>query len=453
MGKTDQQVSALEQVTLINDIIDFETNVEQQITLQKLEIRNLDFFKNSEWTFQPQINILLGKNGYGKSHLLRLIASLLQKDENISSKFFNSKLSNPFMKLVLASNNNEEVIHRNKTVFKKTIGRVPILAIPDIRYVDKSKTAISLINDDKGDLREHGAYHFLYQRTFEALIQNFIYELCIMFINEGQSFDLPIFKLLHKVVGELTDEAFEFREIKPIGNARFEINVITDGNNDRLLPLQKASQGTLAILSIFGLIYYYLKSVFSDTPEEELLNKSAIVFIDEIDAHLHPSWQQKIVRLLRENFPNVQFILTAHSPLVVAGCLEEEVAVLRKEEEGFVIEEFKEDFIGSMTSSLYDKLFEITDIDETFLYYAKALSLDIDNNERINELECQESLTDNEKRELDKLYSYDHYLSLVEQKIEEQKSKDFKRIANNLKAKNRDLKRKLELLQNNCSLD
>jgi predicted ATP-binding protein involved in virulence len=62
--------------------------------------------------------------------------------------------------------------------------------------------------------------------------------------------------------------------------------------------------------------------------------------IDEIDAHLHPSWQRAIVPVLRETFPQVQFITSAHSPFVIGECLESEVAVLRKVElqQRFVIE-------------------------------------------------------------------------------------------------------------------
>ncbi len=487
LGEDDKQVKALQQVQLIKDIIDFETNAEQKITLQQLEFLNLDFFGNSQWTFQPQINILLGKNGYGKSYLLRLIISLLQRDDNISSQFFGDRLENAFMQLSLERNKTEQVIERSKTVFKKSIGKVPILAIPDLRYIDKSKSTISLFDDEKSDMREYGAYHFLYEQSFEGLIQNFLYELCIMFINQDRSaqdrsFDLPIFQLLHKVVKELTDEAFEFSEIKPRGNARFEINVITDGNNDRLLPLQKASQGTLSVLSIFGLIYYYLKSVFPDTPEKDLLSKPAIVFIDEVDAHLHPSWQQKIIRLLRENFPNVQFVLTAHSPLVVAGCFNSEVSVLRKVsgkqviifalyllilselyrlgsliihnylrkvEDGFVIQEFSEDFIGETTENLYRKLFEIEDIDENYLYYATRISANMDNSERINMLESKEILTNQEEIELEILHRDDDHIISVAQKIEEKEAQDYELIIEELKAEIRELKYQLELQQSN----
>jgi len=47
---------------------------------------------------------------------------------------------------------------------------------------------------------------------------------------------------------------------------------------------------------------------------------TGIVLLDEIEHHLHPRWQRYIVGRLREQFPRVQFIVTTHSPLCVAGC-------------------------------------------------------------------------------------------------------------------------------------
>ncbi len=52
------------------------------------------------------------------------------------------------------------------------------------------------------------------------------------------------------------------------------------------------------------------------------LNTPGIVFIDEIDLHLHPVWQRKVLLQLKTIFPNVQFIVTTHSPNVVMGALD-----------------------------------------------------------------------------------------------------------------------------------
>jgi len=62
----------------------------------------------------------------------------------------------------------------------------------------------------------------------------------------------------------------------------------------------------------------------------EPLAEPAIALVDEIDLHLHPRWQREITSHLDRLFPNVQFIVTAHSPLVVQGEGVTNVAVLRR---------------------------------------------------------------------------------------------------------------------------
>jgi predicted ATP-binding protein involved in virulence len=52
---------------------------------------------------------------------------------------------------------------------------------------------------------------------------------------------------------------------------------------------------------------------------EQPLEASGVVIIDEIDLHLHPSWQQNIISNLTKAFRNVQFIVTTHSPFVVSS--------------------------------------------------------------------------------------------------------------------------------------
>jgi predicted ATP-binding protein involved in virulence len=63
------------------------------------------------------------------------------------------------------------------------------------------------------------------------------------------------------------------------------------------------------------------------------LHGPAIVLIDEIDLHLHPEWQRKIIRYLSDLFPNIQFIVTAHSPLIVQSAENINLVMLEKDEE------------------------------------------------------------------------------------------------------------------------
>ncbi len=60
----------------------------------------------------------------------------------------------------------------------------------------------------------------------------------------------------------------------------------------------------------------------------ELLETEGIILIDEVDLHLHPSWQQRILGDLRRTFPNLQFVVTTHSPQVVSSVPQECVRIL-----------------------------------------------------------------------------------------------------------------------------
>ena len=50
-----------------------------------------------------------------------------------------------------------------------------------------------------------------------------------------------------------------------------------------------------------------------------LYENRGIVMVDEIDLHLHPAWQMTVLKALPEALPNVQFIVTSHSPLLVGS--------------------------------------------------------------------------------------------------------------------------------------
>jgi predicted ATP-binding protein involved in virulence len=63
---------------------------------------------------------------------------------------------------------------------------------------------------------------------------------------------------------------------------------------------------------------------------QDPLKEPAIVLVDEIDLHLHPVWQRKLIAFLTERFPKTQFIATAHSPLIVQAAENANIAVLKR---------------------------------------------------------------------------------------------------------------------------
>ena len=424
LGEIEEAGKVEERIKRLRDKKEFEHNLGKTITLHQVQLHNMDFFSDITWRFQPGMNVLLGRNGFGKSYLLRFLTALLQKDHEEVSEFFAGNRKETFAQIIVEREKKQEIIYRNPVAFDKSIGRIPLLAIPDLRMVDKSGTVVYKAREEKEvDLGQYWSYHFLHQQPMEEFIRDFMYQLCITHMDKGKTFELPIFQLVREVVEILSGDTFEFHKIERIGRVDFKIHVITEGSQNPI-PLQKASQGTLSVFSIFGLIYSYLESMFPGIPDKEIFNKPAIVIIDELDAHLHPSWQQQIVSLLRKYFPNIQFFVTAHSPLVVAGCKEGEVAVLRKEKDGFGVHVFEHDFIGYQVKELYEKVFEIEEKDETYLKYIAMTPFKKEIEEKIKRLEEKQnkkSLVEKEEKELRQLYDKIYYIEKANERFRQRR--------------------------------
>jgi predicted ATP-binding protein involved in virulence len=87
----------------------------------------------------------------------------------------------------------------------------------------------------------------------------------------------------------------------------------------------------LGYRSMIAWVVDFASRMFEAYPDSaDPLAEPAIALVDEIDLHLHPRWQREITEHLDRLFPNVQFIVTAHSPLVVQGAGVTNVAVLRR---------------------------------------------------------------------------------------------------------------------------
>jgi predicted ATP-binding protein involved in virulence len=81
----------------------------------------------------------------------------------------------------------------------------------------------------------------------------------------------------------------------------------------------------------------------------------AIVLVDEIDLHLHPSLQRGLIPRLRKAFPKVQWIVTTHSPLVLANFDVNEIIALDRGSEGNV-RELDRQILGFTSDEIYEWL-------------------------------------------------------------------------------------------------
>jgi hypothetical protein len=97
------------------------------------------------------------------------------------------------------------------------------------------------------------------------------------------------------------------------------------------IPFPALSDGYRAFLGWVGDLLYH---VCTTCPEDKrLVDNRGIVMVDEIDLHLHPKWQMTVLHTLGRTLPNIQFIVTSHSPLLV-GSLEWMNIIVMTEGEG-----------------------------------------------------------------------------------------------------------------------
>jgi len=122
--------------------------------------------------------------------------------------------------------------------------------------------------------------------------------------------------------------------------------------NDCVLSINQLSHGEKLIFAMIGDLIRCMSrqmSAFDDETNPSL--KKGIVLIDEIEQHLHPSWQRTIIPNLRKTFPNIQFIITTHSPQVLSNVPKENVFIL---EDFKLVEKTPPTFGRDSNSILYD---------------------------------------------------------------------------------------------------
>ena len=90
-------------------------------------------------------------------------------------------------------------------------------------------------------------------------------------------------------------------------------------------PFHFLSDGYRNLLAIFADLAYRCVTLNPHFGKEANLKSEGIVLIDELDLHLHPAWQQDLVKNLKQTFPKIQFIATTHSPFILQEMEDNEV--------------------------------------------------------------------------------------------------------------------------------
>lgn len=340
--------------------------------ITKLHLKNFRQFEDLEINFSKTSNIavFIGENGCGKSTVLDAISKMLAqfirqqyymeyKNQNSYLNKEDSNLNNTdniYVELRFSTENKDLYI-KNGDVYRSGItydSNIQIDYDKDIFYfitayrnnadrmvfqtnngnfldsiaeenrmnrienqvADIYETALNIILTDITSTRKPFEEWFLQLENTELQTifdtKNFNYRLPELqifrntiktFYNNLSETNFEQLKGNREKGGKIMDLATQWVELKK-GNIFLKLNQLSTGEQAMLMLVTDITRRLLLVAPNL----------------ENIEQQSGIVLIDEIDQHLHPKWQRRILPALAKTFPNVQFIVTTHSPQVLSGA-------------------------------------------------------------------------------------------------------------------------------------
>lgn len=321
---------------------------------KSISIESWKQFESINIQFHPSITILTGANGSGKTTILGILSrhfgwSKLElatptKDENTGVFSWLSRL---FGKKDIEDRKIGEIIYENG----RTDLKIPNQEGP--QYHIEFPNMQSLLGINIPSHRPVYTYqqvpHISTQKRTKVEAYNLVMNSALQRYNNGHSQSSSYFikeTLLNWAIGgagnefitadpELYDYYKGFEQIlskvlptnlgfKRIAIRSYEIVIETESGD---FMLDAVSGGVSAIIDLAWQIYNCQRDK----------SGNLIVLIDEIENHLHPSMQRKILPDLANAFPKIQFIISTHSPLVVGSAKESKVYAFKYNDKNRVI--------------------------------------------------------------------------------------------------------------------
>lgn len=291
-----------------------------------------------------QWTVLLGNNNTGKTSLLKAIANLRpvefstieknrmvlakegeEKKQYIPAIFYDRESleeleSYSFIGCETAQNELSQWTYR-KNAFsvsdKKSMNDFHIYGYGVSRYPAKTSLAESNCSDCAS----------LFSPDKKLInIEEWLMQLDYAAKNDKPHANDRLYKIKELLCGNLFPEILDFK----FESSESLKNYVLFKTKDGWFRYTQLGYGYQSMLSW---IIDLCKRMFDRYPEsQDPLLESAIVLVDEIDLHLHPKWQRDIISFLSKSFPNVQFIVTSHSPLVIQSMDEVNLYTLHRHE-------------------------------------------------------------------------------------------------------------------------
>jgi predicted ATP-binding protein involved in virulence len=264
-----------------------------------------DELNKKSWLF------LLGENGVGKSSILQAIAIGLKLDK----KFFNEDLIRSLIKkrkqtaeIVIKERNSENIIYTK--LIRKT-GSVEQSGNFNSYLIGYGSLRLSIDEIESNSKKDVSKVS--YQNLFKPTTA----------LNDVTKW----LRSIHKNDIAFFDRiAYSIKQLLPHDKSDIELSIkngeIILGDSETLFA--ESSDGYKSTITLAIDIMMKLSDAQSD-----MKIMSGIVLIDELGNQLHPRWQMRIVKQLREVFPNINFIISTHHPLCLRGAERGEILLLR----------------------------------------------------------------------------------------------------------------------------
>lgn len=332
--------------------------------LKKIRISNFKAIEDTEIEFQKGFNIIIGDNGVGKTSILEAISvalgGFLVGIDNVNTKHFtkdeircesellgqgsyNIKYITPIQVDSEVELDNEEYKwSRKKSSIKSSRSTVeprdickkagnllndsnailPLLNYQSVArmWAQKREKNENIFKKDNFS-RNAGYIDCLSQESNVKLLLNWCRRMEQISWQEDQKIAEyeSVKNALAKFMSIMNDAAVS----RVLYDKKREELMYKEG--DKILPIGYLSAGYQSLIWMVLEIAYRMAVLNPNLLENVTNETTGVVLIDELDLHLHPKWQWKVIGALESTFPKVQFIATTHSPIILASCKDERV--------------------------------------------------------------------------------------------------------------------------------
>ena len=207
---------------------------------------------------------------------------------------------------------------------------LPVIAYYGTGRLWMQKRDKNVKNSQESFSRLKGYIDCLDSASNEKMMLKWFEKMTYLELQEGEKIqELEVVKNALNSAYEIIDESIEKASFNyKVKSEELEVVVKRKNKIVESLPLRILSDGIKSTMSMIADIAYRMAVLNPQLLNDILKETSGVVLVDEIDMHLHPSWQSKIIKVLTTIFPKVQFVFTTHSPSVLSNVLNENILIL-----------------------------------------------------------------------------------------------------------------------------